>query len=805
MKKAVSEQNKAVGELHSQQQKLGELQSELQELRSLSKASTGQNSNRQLDDMRNRFRVLEEKYNVTQLELGQKGSLESSLAAMRAERETAQAKLSAYETKLTALTQEIEHCNASLLQARAAEKQAKMQIEATRTQSQSDLDDLRRELSQAEERSRYAEAGLAQMKTSAEKTISDEQEKHRRQREALQKRLDEAQSELQMKSDEADDTRAFVERTVTQQQAVWQRSYAEVESKASDYKARLEEKARLLDSTQKEQDTLRVEIARLQAETQEHHRTETERRSHEDIIQSVIDDLRNQLDTARTEVSSLQAVQQRYLREKDERLLREAKAKSAVDDLRKDHDTAKALIVSLQDSEKQNKQKEAQRRDYEIGTEREINQLRKERDAAQAAFEKLQAESSAPQILRAEKRQDNDSTAQQPELEERIIAGNLVQVPRPQHSMASKQRKRADRNTNTVVSAETGRGNAVARSTRSNVLFGRAQVVTPAQNVLAQEASSLSMESPSHEMLDVASSRPESSSENQIVSSMQDYGNLATSILQGSTRPLQSFTASLDFSGNPLVPSRETFSGREPLPLASQPVLGSDFKIYEDSQDDGLDAESSVRANFTFRKPFPLPNSGSKRLSRTTSDKSQDARSASSRGLRRTPETTEGMLSSQARKTPETSKYPFGSSPEFMNPPSTKTKRRYSGNAPGTPGNLELGASRRSSTPLPDPRIAARPGGNKRAAARDSQHNIGLEPPAKKRNAIQTSMKSTSDRPSDGSFLSRSSQSISDLPRTEDLNTGRVTSQMQSSHMRSSAGTRRVTRNQKGTKGRSAR
>jgi hypothetical protein len=133
------------------------------------------------------------------------------------------------------------------------------------------------------------------------------------------------------------------------------------------------------------------------------------------------------------------------------------------------------------------------------------------------------------------------------------------------------------------------------------------------------------------------------------------------------------------------------------------------------------------------------------------------------------------------------------------------TKRRYSGNAPGMPGNHELLAPRRSMTPFPDPRVAKKAGGNKCVATRDGQQNTDLEPPTKKRNVAQTFTKSTTERSSDGSFLGRSSQSVSDLPRAGDLNAGRATSQMPSSHMRTSAGTSRVTRNRKGTKGENRR
>jgi hypothetical protein len=799
LKKAVSEHRKAIGELQAQKENVKKLQSELQQLRSSAKAATGKSNAHQLDEINSRFRALEEKYNAAQAEIGKTRSLESSLATAQAERETAVAKLSTYNTQIMAMTQEIEHSRTALSQTRAAEAQAKTQVVELRNQSQSSIDDLYRRLSQAEERSKYAESGLAQMKASAEKTISEEQEKHRRQREALQQRLDEAQSELQAKSEEADETRAFVERTVTHQQTVWQRSHAEVESKASDYKAKLEEKARLLESAGKEQDILREEIRSLRAEIEGRLRTETEHLSREDISQVAIDDLRSELETARNEVSSLQAVQQRYLRENDERSIREIKTKTAVDDLRKDHDAAKALVASLQASEKQNKHDEAERNDRANKKEKELHDARNERDTVQAALEELQVGFNEDQALRANEIEHARWVAPQAEQEEQFLTDTMVPPPsEPQQLVATKQRKRADRNTNTIVSSEVGRVSAVARPTRSNVLSARAQVVIPAQNVMSL------MTSQHDEMLDVASSQPVKRPESQLLSSMQEYQASNKSTMRGHTKPTQAFTASLDFSGEPLVASRDATALRAPTLGSSHSPPGPNFKIYEDLEDsvnDGPDKESAVRANFTFRKPFPLPNSGSKRLSRMTSDRSFEGHSASSHSARRTPENAGGIVSSRARNSPEVSKYGFGSSPEFMNPPSSMTKRRYSGNAPGTPGNQEPSAPRRSMTPLPDPRVAKRAGGNKRVATRDGQQNTNLQPPTKKRNVAQTFTRSTNERSSDGSFLGRSSQSVSDLPRAEDLNAGRATSQMPSSHMRTSAGTSRVTRNRKATKG----
>jgi hypothetical protein len=798
LQKAVSECRKAVGESQAQKEKINKLQFELEDLQSSTKDKSDQSLANQVDEINGRFRALEEKYNAAQIEVGERKLLESNLAAVLAEQKTAQAKLLIYETRHTVLTQEAESCNKSLSQARAAERQAKMQVEELRIRSRSDIDDLCRKLSQAEERSRYAETGLAQMKTSAEKAISEEQEKHRKQREALQKRLDEAQSELLMKSEEADSNRAFVERTVAQQQAVWQRSQTELETKAADYKTKLEEKIRLLESAQDEQDALRANIASLQKEIKEHHHAEAEHRSCEDNSQAVIDDLRIQLDTVRTEVSSLQAVQQRYLREKDERSSREAKAKLAVDELRKDRDAANSLIANLQAYQKRSEHKEVERDKHDKDKEKEMDKLRNDRDEAQTMLWELQARLEA-QALRAQETENSHWVAPQPEQEEQFPA---MAPPGPRYPASLKQRKKADRNTYTVVSSAIRHGSGVARSTRSNVMSGRAQVPLPRAAV-----STSFMTDQSHdEMLDILSSQPEAGPESQIVSSMQEYRDPNRADLQSQKMPPQAHTASLDFSSKSLVANREKLTTRTPGLGPSKSVPVPDFKLYEDSQDsinDGLDEESALRANFTFRKPHPLPNSGSKRLSRTASDKSLEGRVTSSRRKQQSPEVSGDLMASRATKTPEVSKYSFGSSPEFMNPPSTKTKRRYSGNTTGMPSNLDPAASHRSATPALDPRIATRPGGNKRVAVGDIEENNDLEQPVKKRQATQGTVQSAGGgkRSSDDSFSSRSSQSISDLSRVEDVNPRCGPSKMPASHMRSSASTRRVTRNQKATQG----
>ena len=511
-----------------------------------------------------------------------------------------------------------------------------------------------------------------------------------------------------------------------------------------------------------------------------------------------MDGLRQQLDAAQTEIASLQAIQQRYLREKDERSSREARAKSAYDTLRKDHEVTTAAVADLRESEKQSQSHEAERKQREVDMQRQLDDMRNERDIAQATVKELHAKRHEMQIPHSVDADESYRVAPQPEFDEDVDVDGFVPPPKLERSLVPKQRKRADRNTNTIVGSGVAYGRAATqptRPTKTEALQTRAQVVIPAKPALNTTMTFLGHD----EMLDVVSSQPERINETQILG----YQSSNKSTLQGHTEKSQPFSTSLDFSGKPLVATKELVAEktRAPGPFQSRSV--SDFKIYEDAQsslNEGIDEESSVRAKFTFRKPYPLPNSGSKRLKRTASEKSLGGHSASSRGARRTPENSGGNPDKQVDKTPEASVYPYGSSPEFMNPPSTMTKRRYSG-GPTTPGNLEPLTSRRPSTPLLDPRIAKRAVGNKRAAARDTYADKDLEPPIKKR-AVPAITGSKGKPPSDNSFLGRSSQSVKDLPRMEDLNAGRTGGQIQSSHMRTSAGSRRVTRNQKGSKGR---
>jgi hypothetical protein len=449
----------------------------------------------------------------------------------------------------------------------------------------------------------------------------------------------------------------------------------------------------------------------------------------------------------------------------------------------------------LKASEKQSKSDEAERKEREVDTQRQLDDMRNECDIAQATVKELNAKRSEMQIPNNVNADESHWVAPQPGSGGEFHIDDFAPPPIPEHSAIPKQRKRADRNTNTIIGSGFASRRAASQSIQSKALPTRAQVLIPAKPALDTTRTSSSHD----EMLDVVSSQPEWETQTQLF----DFRGSKKSTLSGHTGIPQAFATSLDFSGKPLIATNEPFAEKIQALGPSRSDSGSDFKIHENSQNslnEGIDENSSVCANFTFRKPFSLPNSGSKRLKRTASDKSLGGHSASSRGTRRTRENLDGLSDQQANEMLEVSAYPYGSSPEFMNPPSTMTKRRYSG-GPATPGQLESHMSRRQSTPLPDPRLVKRTSGNKRVTAKDVQLEDDLEPPAKKKRATQSGPGSKS-KPSNGdSPLGRSSQSVKDLPRMENLDAGRAGGQIQSSHMRTSAGSRRNTRSQKGSKG----
>jgi hypothetical protein len=875
LKKIRSEHRKAVEKADAQAEELAQLHSELGRLRNAGNTKTSETV-RQLEDLRSRHKVLEHRYQAAQLEASGKAVVESRLTTTIAELDAAKLKVTRYEKEAVSLTQEIKECKTALLQSRNAGEHLKSQLEELQTQSDACNNDLRRQLSQVEGKARYAEAGLDQMRSSAEKTISDEQEKHRKQREALQKRLDEAQSELQMKTAEADDTQAFVERTVRHQQEAWEKSYADLESKVSEHKSSLELTSKRLSDVQTERDTIQTQLAELQAELQQQQESNTHRWARETTNLGIIDDLRKQHDAAQKEIANLQAIKNQHDRLVDEYEARENTSKDFLNELRKECDLARSQIATLQAGERQRasddhargaRENELQRKVDDLQNEcntanaalmalrarearesdlqRKVDDLQNERDTANAALRTLRARearesdlqhkvddlqderdtaNTALKALRAasDHRQNNDKAISKPALQ--LASDNIVPPKVSQYLAPVKQHRKADRNTNTIVT-ETLRNEP---QPTNRAMRARTPVFTSAPTTLAgnsdqnistryYEKSSSSHQKdrlPStsaflghHELLNSTINPAvavEGSDTRFSGSSLQRNSTLdEAGFPKIAPRSSQAFAIPLDFSGNPRVSEVRSFADNAPSAIPSQVSQhSSGFQIYEDSQplvSDGHFEDESVRANFTFRKPFPPSNSASKRITRRTSDKSLEGRAAPSRGTQqRQPDNTVAPVPSQSDKTPETSKYPFGSSPEFMNPPSTKVKRQYSGSSrPGSSGQAII---RPPSSPMPDPRLVARSGAAKRSALQDSQHTVE-EPPTKRR-ANPAATQTVRRRTTDEGPTARSSQSVKDLPRVEDMNTGRNTGKSQSSHMRSSAVSTRTTRNQaKASKG----
>jgi hypothetical protein len=875
LKKIRSEHRKAVEKADAQAEELAQLHSELGRLRNAGNTKTSETV-RQLEDLRSRHKVLEHRYQAAQLEASGKAVVESRLTTTIAELDAAKLKVTRYEKEAVSLTQEIKECKTALLQSRNVGEHLKSQLEELQTQSDACNNDLRRQLSQVEGKARYAEAGLDQMRSSAEKTISDEQEKHRKQREALQKRLDEAQSELQMKTAEADDTQAFVERTVRHQQEAWEKSYADLESKVSEHKSSLELTSKRLSDVQTERDTIQTQLAELQAELQQQQESNTHRWARETTNLGIIDDLRKQHDAAQKEIANLQAIKNQHDRLVDEYEARENTSKDFLNELRKECDLARSQIATLQAGERQRasddhargaRENELQRKVDDLQNEcntanaalmalrarearesdlqRKVDDLQNERDTANAALRTLRARearesdlqhkvddlqderdtaNTALKALRAasDHRQNNDKAISKPALQ--LASDNTVPPKVSQYLAPVKQHRKADRNTNTIVT-ETLRNEP---QPTNRAMRARTPVFTSAPTTLAgnsdqnistryYEKSSSSHQKdrlPStsaflghHELLNSTINPAvavEGSDTRFSGSSLQRNSTLdEAGFPKIAPRSSQAFAIPLDFSGNPRVSEVRSFADNAPSAIPSQVSQhSSGFQIYEDSQplvSDGHFEDESVRANFTFRKPFPPSNSASKRITRRTSDKSLEGRAAPSRGTQqRQPDNTVAPVPSQSDKTPETSKYPFGSSPEFMNPPSTKVKRQYSGSSrPGSSGQAII---RPPSSPMPDPRLVARSGAAKRSALQDSQHTVE-EPPTKRR-ANPAATQTVRRRTTDEGPTARSSQSVKDLPRVEDMNTGRNTGKSQSSHMRSSAVSTRTTRNQaKASKG----
>lgn len=686
---------------------------------------------RRFEDLTGRYQDLELRYDAAQEVIREHEALTTRYAGLINDHDAAQSQLAQQRELTQAQAQELDNCKTALSRIRTVEDQASVDMEVLRSDKDASIDKLRGQLLQAEEQVKFVEAGLAKMKASAEATISQEQGKHQKQQEALQCRLNQAQSELQSKSEEAEDMRKFVEESVKSQQALWQSKYNDLETKAIESKAAVENATATINNLQKQCDAARAEIASLHADEEQRQRNEANQQSLESQLKESIERLRQERDAALTE------------------------------------------SVKITAGEKQQHQ---------------IVSSQAESITAPAALEP-QEHSASPLIV-------------PPKVSEQLTFG--------------KQRRRADRNTNTIVTSANVHSRAERAPLQSDVSGAQMEVPLPSE---AEPTHSRGTQAPSDwrlrkqvsnsqesdEMLDSYSIRQslKPASKNHIQGAAKSSQD---DVQQSQTGTSQVYVPRLDFSGNPIESSNGHSGAHDATPPSMQIApLSTGFEIFEDSQDLANQSifEDLVRADFTFRKPFPLPNSSSKRSTRTASDRSSE-REVPSRGKVQTPDNNDKGLSNQSRNFSSTLQ-DAGSSPAFMAPHNTKAKRMYSGST--LSGAVERSASHRAtltshrpSTPLLDPRVLAKSTGAKRQVKDDQQR--AYEYPNKKRTS-NAAFKAGDRSLGDDSFVARSSQSVSNLPRIENISEGRPQSQSQTSRMRSSGTSARATRSQtKKNKGR---
>ncbi|KAM0723574.1 hypothetical protein Q7P37_000561 [Cladosporium fusiforme] len=746
LKKALAERGKAVEEENACTKELTHLRSELAQARSLIPTQASEHA-RKFDDLTGRYHDLEQKFKAAQKLAEEKNILAAKHTGLVADHDAAKSQLEKQRASLEAQAQQLESYKTSLLQACALKDQTGVDMEVLRSEKDDSINKLRGQLSQAEERSRFAEAGLAQMKSTAEATISQEQDKYRKQREALQHRLNEAQSEIQSKSEEAEHMRRLTEESVKKQQASWQCKYSELELKASESKA------------------------------------------------------------AAQAVTATQSPASRggeYLHREAEAHALEAAMSETIKELRKQHDAALAENASYHAEDQQRQQHDVDQQLRVCEFEEASKTLRQERDAALADLAELQTlrQQQQDQITIGETKLSKPQSTSQAEALRKSTP--IIPPKVSEGSTLGKQRRKADRNINTIVNVETLPNRAGVVSSQANKLGEQVEVVIPSQpqstNSQSIGGSRLqtqnSISTDSDEMLDSYSGRqPPMSSSEARCQGLTVFSN--SDVQQTQAEMSQTYTPWLDFSGNPIKSRKRDFATDNASSLsAPKATLNPGFEIFEDSHVSPNDRllDDRVQEEFTFRKPRPLPNSASKRSMRTASDKSTEG-VETSRAAYRTPDINDADYYDQSGRVPLKAQNADGSSPEFMNFPSSKVKRRYSGpnTGPSSAGATERPTPRRPSTPLPDPRLLAITAAAKRPIPNDNEQ---VQDYPNKKRSIPAGSKATEGKVSDDSFTSRSSQSVSDLPRMQDVNEGRMPNKSRASRMRTSGPSVRSTRSQ---------
>lgn len=370
-------------------------------------------------------------------------------------------------------------------------------------------------------------------------------------------------------------------------------------------------------------------------------------------------------------------------------------------------------------------------------------------------------------------------------------------------TMPARPRKRADRNTNTIIETRPVLAPEILRLTSRagensqihpgspelEVKDSQVQVVVPkvtskeAMLMPAPPAKLVQKSSDSDEMLDTVTQHnaparahplaPETQFEDTPTTSAAFKSSVSSSSAHRLTSlPSQSYGPSSYFAQRQTERS-DSLPQRKPQQQSQPPSPG--FQIYEDPHSSySKDGLQGLRDNeFVFRKAIPKPNSASKRVARSTSDNTATSQqSYRPRAKYQTPELTEPMAGFAARPQPQDHlqyvSQPLGSSgstPPFMQQPSSKKTQQYHGSSGG---KAKRRSSQRSTTPLPDPRLTARAAGQKRAAERNDQQ---LQQPMQKRRMIQptAALTATAGHVFNGGKTSRASQSVNELPRISDV------------------------------------
>lgn len=749
LKKATSERRKAVEDYQAQTKDLVQLRTELAEAHALISTQSPMDL-QQLADLASRYQNLELKYQAAQKATEENEALTAKYTALVSDYDAAKSRLIQQTDNLQAQTQDLESCRASLSQIRTMKDQASVDMEVLRSEKDANIQNLRAELSQVEERYKFAEAGLAQMKSSAEAAISQEQERHRKQREAWQHRLDEAQSELQSRSEETESMRKFAEESLKSQQAFWQRKYADLETKAAESKAATENVAATVEDLRKQLDSAQSKLTSLQKGKQDIVHRAQEQHARETTMSNTIRDLRGQHEAAQTKIWQYQSEEQQRLDNATNESRLDRRLKKLPNTSQHERNTALVEVPSTQFSEEQQHQG----------------------SASQVVLGKMQAAS--------------------PSQEHRSVT-SIVPPKISERPTLGKQRRKADRNTNTIVGSMSLHGRPGGGQAHSSIPGDQVEVTTPTPS---QAASPQDAPSPFGRQLQKQTSN---SASDEMLDTFATKQPVVSLDVQQQHDPAQAYTPWLDFSGNPITSKEKAFAVyASSSSLVQNAVLNPGFDVFEDARasPDGRTFADRVQADFTFRKPCPLPNSASKRSLRTASDKSSE-RATTSRAAHLASDNIDDDFPGQPPMFPSKSQNMEGSSPDFMNPSATKAKRTYSGISSGG-GERSISrraarSSQRSSAPLLDPRLIARSVGAKRQ--RQDEDEETQNHPTKK-HMKQTGSKAIEGAVVDDSFVARSSQSVNDLPRIQDVNEGRTYKNQQASHMRTSGPSSRATRSQ---------